>query len=32
MVKKRKTVKGTAQKIGNPPTHPQFGAGADHGR
>jgi hypothetical protein len=27
MVKKRKTVKGTAQKIGNPPKHPQLGKG-----
>jgi hypothetical protein len=27
MVKKRKTAKGTAQKIGNPPKHPQFGKG-----
>jgi hypothetical protein len=27
MVEKRKTVKGTAQKIGNPPKHPQFGEG-----
>ena len=25
MVKKQKTAKGTAQKIGNPPKHPQFG-------
>jgi hypothetical protein len=32
MVKKRKTEKGTAQKFGNLPKHPQFGAGADHGR
>ena len=30
MVEKRKTAKGTAQKIGNPPKHPQFGKG--HGR
>ena len=27
MVEKPKTVKGTAQKIGNPPKHPQFGRG-----
>ena len=27
MVKKRKTAKRTAQKIGNPPKHPQFGKG-----
>jgi hypothetical protein len=27
MGEKRKTVKGTAQKIGNPPKHPQFGEG-----
>ena len=27
MVKKRKTVKRTAQKIGNPPKHPQVGKG-----
>jgi hypothetical protein len=27
MVKKRKTAKGTAQKVGNPPKHPQFGKG-----
>jgi hypothetical protein len=27
MVEKPKTVKGTAQKIGNPPKHPQFGKG-----
>ena len=27
MVEKRKTVKGTAQRIGNPPKHPQFGEG-----
>jgi hypothetical protein len=27
MVEKRKTVKGTAQKIGNPPKRPQFGKG-----
>ena len=27
MVKKRKTVKGTVQKIGNPPKHPQVGKG-----
>jgi hypothetical protein len=27
MVEKRKTEKGTAQKIGNPPKHPQFAKG-----
>jgi hypothetical protein len=27
MVEKRKTVKGTAQKIGNPSKHPQLGKG-----
>ena len=27
MVEKRKTANGTAQKIGNPPKHPQFGKG-----
>ena len=27
MVKKRKTAKRTAQKIGNPPKHSQFGKG-----
>jgi hypothetical protein len=27
MVEKRKSVKATAQKIGNPPKYPQFGKG-----
>jgi len=27
MVEKRKMAKGAAQKIGNPPKHPQFGKG-----